>query len=106
MKFILQAATLFFVFFAFQSSALAQSDIGNIKPDFKKDKNHYTFSSDKATVRLEFCTPEMVRIRTTWNNTFEENEDLMVIKYDWPLVKVESKENKDHFLLNTSELSI
>lgn len=106
MNLILKATTLFFFFITFSVPVWAQSDIGNIKPGFKKDKNKYTFSSDKANVQLEFCTPEMVRIRTSWGKTFEANEPYMVVKYDWPLVNVASKENSDHFLLSTSDLQI
>ena len=102
----LSLATFFFFVINAGISVFAQSEVGNITSRFQKEHNTYTFSSDKAKVQLEFCTAKIVRIRTSWSRSFEENENLMVVKYDWPMVKVRSEEKSDHFLLNTAELQI
>jgi len=85
--------------------ASAQS-IGDYKSGFKKTGNTVSFLTTKGEVKLEFCTPEIFRIRTSWNGKFEANENLMVINYNWANVAVKVSDKKDHFLLATSKLVV
>jgi alpha-glucosidase len=87
------------------ATAYAQS-IGNYKSDFKKRGNLISLLTTKGAVRFEFCSPEVFRIRTSWDGKFEANENLMVINYQWPEVPVKVQDQKDFFLLSTSKLSI
>jgi alpha-glucosidase len=81
-------------------------EVGNYKTAFKKQGNEVSFETTTAKVKIEFCSDGMFRVRSTWNGQFEPNENLMVIKYDWPTVKSTAEEKKDHFLLSTLQLDI
>lgn len=84
----------------------AQQSAGDYRSGFEKKGNTVYFSNEYADVRLEFCTPEMIRIRTSWSREFEENEPWMVVKYDWPAVAVQTREEEDHFRLETGKLVV
>ncbi|MGB8190367.1 MAG: TIM-barrel domain-containing protein [Chitinophagaceae bacterium] len=81
-------------------------DIGSYRSGFQKKGNEYSFTTSNGIMKIEFCTPDMFRVRTTWNKQFEENEPWMVVKYNWAPVTVTSSETKDFFLLSTSSLKI
>lgn len=85
------------------SEASAQS-VGNYQSGFQEDGNTIDFSFTNADLRLEFCTAGMVRIRASWDREFDENEQWMVTKYDWPAVDYETSENEDHFEIKTDQL--
>jgi len=57
----------------------AQEGVGKLTSKPEQKQNVFAFSTDKARVQLEFCTPEMVRVRTSWNDTFEPEEEYMVV---------------------------
>lgn len=97
---------LLLTFFAFPFLGQAQSGPGNLTSLNQKDSNIYELSAENADIQLEFCTPEMVRIRTSWNRKFEKNEPYMVSKYEWAPVKVTTKEDADQYLFETAKLSI
>jgi alpha-glucosidase len=96
---------LLFAFAFFTQTILAQ-DIGTYKSGFEKKGNEYSFITSNGAMKIEFCTPEMFRVRASWNKTFEQNEPWMVVKYIWEPVAVSSSETKDYFQLNTSALKI
>ncbi|WP_316798134.1 glycoside hydrolase family 31 protein [Pedobacter frigidisoli] len=87
------------------TAAFSQS-IGDYKAGFKRQGNAISFSTTKGEIKLDFCTPEMFRFRSSWNHTFEKNEDLMVIRYDWPAVAVTVVEKKDQFILTTGKIVV
>src|SRR5688572_12394638 len=64
------------------------------------------FTGNNKELKLNFCTPSMFRVRTTWNKSFEADENWMVVKYNWTPTPVISKEQKDFFELSTNELLI
>lgn len=68
--------------------------------------NAFTFASASKDLKLEFCTPGMFRVRTSWNNMFEAPEHWMVTKYNWPAVPVKSTEKPGFVQLQTAELTI
>ncbi|MBB6239275.1 alpha-glucosidase (family GH31 glycosyl hydrolase) [Pedobacter sp. AK013] len=87
--------------------AIARSQsIGDYKSGFKKTGNTISFLTTRGAVKLEFCTPEIFRFRSSWNGKFEANENLMVINYNWADVAVKVSDKKDHFLLTTTKLTI
>ncbi len=57
-------------------------------------------------MQLEFCSPAMFRVRSSWDRKFPENEPYIVINYNWPEVAVQTQELNDHFLLKTDQLHI
>lgn len=81
-------------------------EVGNYKSGYKKTGNTLSFTSTAAVVKLEICTPEMFRLRTSWNGNFEENENLMVVKYNWEPQVFKVVESTTQFVVNTSKLSI
>ncbi|WP_432711842.1 glycoside hydrolase family 31 protein [Pedobacter sp.] len=81
-------------------------NIGSYKAGFKKQGNQVSFETTTAKVRIDLCNDGLFRVRTTWNENFEQDEKLMVVKYDWPLVQASSADQKDHFLLQTAKINI
>ncbi|MNK00855.1 Alpha-xylosidase [compost metagenome] len=79
---------------------------GSYKSGFKKEGNEISFSTTSTQVKLEFCAPGVFRVRASWSGKFEVNEQLMVSRYDWPIVPVQTIDKNDHFLLSTSSLNI
>lgn len=85
---------------------LSAQSIGNYTSGFKRKGNEISFSTSGGEIKFEFCTPEMFRVRSSWNGKFEAEEQLMVINYNWPAVEAKAEEQKDHFLLSTARLNI
>lgn len=79
---------------------------GDYRSGFERKGNKVYFSTANARVQLEFCSPEIVRVRTSWSGEFRENEPWMVINYDWPEAAIEVTEKEDHFLLETVKLAV
>ena len=94
-----------FVLLLWSSTAFSQT-IGDYKSGFKRQGNAISFTTTEGEVKLDLCTPEMFRIRTSWTKEFEPNENLMVIKYDWQNVPAKVEEKKDQFILTTARLII
>lgn len=84
----------------------AQTGIGALKGSYTKNGNTYLFTTTTAQLKLEFCTPSMVRIRSSWTGHFEVNEKWMVVQYEWPSVSVQAKAQADHFLFTTTQLQV
>lgn len=97
------AAALVFVF----TLAIAHAQtIGDYKSGFKRQGNLVSLITANGEVRVEVCTPEMFRLRSSWNGKFEENENLMVVNYAWANVNFKAEDKKDHFLLSTSKILV
>ncbi|UGU18195.1 DUF4968 domain-containing protein [Sinomicrobium kalidii] len=103
----MNAFTKFFLFLLFYSAiqpfSFAQTGVGKVRT-VKHNNNTVLFSNTNADVQLEFCTDGIIRIRTSWNREFEENEPWMVSRYDWPGTDVEIAEEDDQFVLKTAKL--
>lgn len=99
-------STLFLITLFSPFSAFAQTGIGDYQSGFKREGNVFSFSNANADVKLEFCTPGMVRVRTSWDRQFEENEPWMVVKYSWPEINIQASEESSHFLLETEKLTV
>jgi alpha-glucosidase len=105
MAYILKSVLIFFFLFkAFAGQA--QTNAGNYQSGFERKGNALFFSTTNADVKIDFCTPEMFRVRTSWTREFAENEPYMVIKYGWPTVPIQVTEQTDHFQVNTPKLNI
>ena len=97
---------LTFIILSFNLEAIAQTGIGNYQSGFKQEGNIIYFSNENADVQLEFCMPEILRIRSSWDRNFEANEPYMVNKYDWPNVNITTKEETNQFNISTEKLDI
>ena len=98
---LLSGILLFIVFNGF-----SQTGVGDYQSGFKTEGNTVSLTDQNAELRIEFCTPAMVRIRANWDKTFDPPEQWMVAKYDWPSVDIQTSDEGDHFLLSTDQLSI
>lgn len=98
-------STLFLVV-GLMVTASAQTSTGNYRSGFKKQGQTVYFSNEHADIKLEFCTPAMFRVRTSWSRVFEENEPWMVIQYNWAAFPLQTTEKSDHFLIQTASLDI
>ncbi|AYN66298.1 DUF4968 domain-containing protein [Euzebyella marina] len=86
--------------------AHAQTGLGNFQKVDSENGNKIVFATDEAKVQLEFCTPSLVRIRSSWDGDFSENEPWMVVKYDWPEVIYTAKESEATISYSTDSLNI
>ncbi|WP_443938978.1 glycoside hydrolase family 31 protein [Pedobacter sp. MW01-1-1] len=87
------------------AGAWAQSVKGSVT-GFDKKGNVLLFKTVQAHIRLELITDEIFRVRTSWNNRFEENENLMVIRYNWDIVNAKIEKSDAYFLIKTAKLNI
>lgn len=97
---------LFFIIYTLALAGVAQTGVGNYQAGYARKGNDLFFSTTNADVKIDFCTPEMFRVRTSWTREFAENEPYMVIKYKWATVPLQVTEQKDHFQVNTPKLNI
>lgn len=87
-------------------SSFAGTGVGHLKGSFTRKNNTFLFSATQADLQLEFCTPGMVRIRSSWTRNFEANEPWMVVQYQWPAVNVQVKTMPEYFLFTTAQLQV
>ncbi|MGS2741263.1 glycoside hydrolase family 31 protein [Sinomicrobium sp. M5D2P17] len=88
-----------------QTFCSAQTGIGKVR-SVRQEDNKIFFSGANADVQLEFCTEGIIRIRTSWEGEFEENEPWMVSRYEWPGTITETREQNDEYVIKTPLLSI
>lgn len=79
---------------------------GSYSSGYKKQGNDFLFSNTNSDVKIEFCTPGMFRVRTSWNRRFEANESWMVSNYNWSPQDIISSESRDHYLLQSSKIDV
>ena len=82
----------------------SQNFIGNFKKVSSQKENEIIFLAENASIIIEFCTPTIIRIRTSWVNQFEPNEPWMVSKYNWGQVNYELKESKNKIEVTTKNI--
>lgn len=85
------------------SSQVSVGDFGKV---ILEEENIVRFAGENAVMQLEFCTPSIIRFRTSWSGDFAENENLMVNRYTWPQVKWSKEENENEIIFRTEELQI
>lgn len=85
----------------------AQSGPGAYAGGYARNGKYvFSFHVERADVRLEFCTPSMIRVRTSWNRKFEDNEPWMVVAYQWPEMAISASEEKARFVFQTARLKV
>lgn len=91
----------------FSSLALqAQQNAGAYKGGYARQNNSLTFPASNGTLRLEWCTPGMFRVRYSFTGAFEANESYMVTQYQWQPVSATVAEKQDRFVITTGELQV
>lgn len=85
--------------FAFTLNFLhSQSSIGNFENVISENENSIDIKTTRGMVKIELCSPSIVRFRASWNGVFEANEPWMVTKYAWQnvnYIKAEDDETLD-----------
>src|SRR5439155_4501629 len=73
---------------------------------YSRKGNELSFTLPQKQLKIGFCAPGMFRVRTSWNQQYEANENWMVVQYEFAPVALNVADKKDYYLLQTSELSI
>lgn len=98
---------IFYGLMLFLLPALATGQsMGNYQSGFSRKDNAFSFTTTGGKVKIDLCDPAIFRVRASWNNQFEADEHLMVIKYNWAAVSATVKDLPDHFLIATAKLDI
>jgi alpha-glucosidase (family GH31 glycosyl hydrolase) len=97
---------LLLLLFCICSLALSAQPTGNYRSGFKKEGNRFFFTNTNSKVIIEFCTPSMFRVRSSWNEIFADNEPWMVVQYQFQPVTVTATQTNTWFKLVTSQLTI
>ena len=77
-----------------------------IDTSFQKKGNELLFTLLEGSVKLEFCTDDMFRVRHTQGKEFTENEQWMVRKYDFAPVNYSVEEKTAEWVITTDKLII
>lgn len=88
------------------SCVINAQSVGTYSSGIKREGNEFTFPAEKADIKLEFCTPGMFRVRTSWDRKFEAPENLMVSNYKWAAVNVSTSDAADHLLFQTEKITV
>tara|TARA_R110000868_G_scaffold107780_2_gene294775 strand:- start:40356 stop:42806 length:2451 start_codon:yes stop_codon:yes gene_type:complete len=84
----------------------SQKPIGSFENIISEIENSIQLKTTNGVVQIEFCTPSIIRFRTSWNNVFEANEPWMVTKYSWSNVRYKKTENTNSLDFETDKLRI
>lgn len=98
-------ALLLLLIFAF-NPLQAQNVTGDFKKIVSEDKNIVTLETENTNIKIEFCTPSIIRIRTSWDGNFEANEPWMVTQYNWDAVNYTKNDSNTTLSFNTDTLQL
>ena len=88
-------------------SGWAQTRVpGNLGGTPERRGNIVTLHTEHAVVRLEFCTPAMVRVRARFDGAFRGDEDIMVVRHNWPAVDLRIRDAGSALDLSTGRLTV
>ncbi|MHC4645042.1 MAG: hypothetical protein ACYTBJ_06055 [Planctomycetota bacterium] len=73
---------------------------------YKTEGNVVTFTCSDATVKIEVCTEDILRIRMSKSRVFKPNEPWVVIKYDWPQANFTVKDRGDYIDISTQSITV
>ncbi|MRX46782.1 glycoside hydrolase family 31 protein [Pedobacter puniceum] len=91
------------VFFLGSTSVLSQERA--IETIIKKG-NEFTFQQNGATIKIEFCSPKIFRVRYSANGAFAAQENYMVNNYNWSTVQFNHVENQNKITINSDSLKL
>lgn len=101
------SVTLLAWFMVAAPSAEAQPLVpGAVVGAISRDGNVVTVRTEQAVVRLEFCTPAVVRVRARFAGSFRDAEHIMVVRHEWPAVPLRVQDLADRIHINTDRLSV
>lgn len=85
---------------------LQAQPLGHSQSGYHRSGNTFTFQTTEADIRLEFCNPDMFRVRASWDGVFEDNESFMVVRYNWDNIALEVIEAGTHFKVSTDSMDV
>jgi alpha-glucosidase len=59
---------------------------GRIVAPPERQGNAISIRTERAVVRIDFCTPALVRVRARFDGPFRADEPIMVVRHSWPAV--------------------
>lgn len=68
--------------------------------------NTFEYKTSSASLRIEFCSPTMLRIRISPNGQFQPDEHYVVAKYDWPKIDINQKDEGSYTKLTTGKITV
>jgi alpha-glucosidase len=72
----------------------------------ERQANVITIRTERAAVRVEFCTPATVRVRARFGGAFRDDERIMVARGTWPAVAVTVRDTGSRIDLVTDRLIV
>ena len=95
----------FFFILLFSGSVLVNAQSNSFKSIDSKN-NTLTIQTSKNYLRIEFCTPSILRIRSSKTKDFRANEPYMVTRYNWDQVDFKKEENSTKISYATSKIKV
>jgi alpha-glucosidase len=88
------------------AGAAKAQNAGHYQSGFKREGNRFFFVNTNSKVMIDFCTTATFRVRSSWTNTFADNEPWMVVQYQFEPVQIDVKETNTWFELSTLLMSV
>lgn len=85
----------------------AQSQVpGNLTAKPERVGNVVVLRTERAVVRLEFCTPAVVRVRARFDGAFRADEHIMVVRHSWPAIVLRLRDTGSSVDISSSRLTV
>jgi alpha-glucosidase (family GH31 glycosyl hydrolase) len=91
------------VFFLGSTTVLSQERA--IETIIKKG-NEFTLQQNGSTIKIEFCSPKVFRVRYSATGTFAAQENYMVSQYNWASVQLSHSENQNKITISSDSLKL
>ncbi|WP_223088732.1 alpha-glucosidase domain-containing protein [Zunongwangia sp. SCSIO 43204] len=95
----------FFFILLFSGSVLVNAQSNSFKSIDSKG-NTLTIETSINNLKIEFCTPSILRIRSSKTKDFKANEPYMVTRYNWDKVDFKKDENSAKISYKTSKIKL
>lgn len=89
-------------------STRGQTFSGNFTEIISEEGNVVELATENARMQIEFCTPSIVRFRSSWNGSFKkkESDSLIVVNHQWPQVNYQKEDTDEELVYTTDSLRI
>src|SRR5690606_12145619 len=97
---------IFILFLLYPLLGVSQQNAGSFKQILSENNNIINLEAKNSFIRIEFCTPKLVRFRFSNTKKFEENEPWMVSRYNWENVSFSKEEHGESLTYTTNKLKV